>query len=399
MASPEDVVAAARDLAARQQEQHLPTLAARSPRGTDEQLASDDDGGPKVDPGLAEMLREQQDDDEGEDGEEGEAEAEDDAGREEQEQEEMPTPGLSANEEQVLESEMEAAAEAEGPADVRGSRLASRSPSPTTLGKRRRREQSNGAKLREQVADGRNESEGEGDGAAASASAPGTNVAETDAHSADAGTDVGPSTSPRSRRHLPHASRKSAASVHSRRMTVLMDDEMPEGVRSSFSDEGGESGVEEEDEEDEDDDEHEEEGTFSEKDADADSKALPKSAGKEAAEIDDGSRRVESDVEGESEEESEAVTDESEEESETDSEEDSDSDEEVEPSLKYQRLKGGASDILAKDTASALAISDRFLVSPDEIFLRVVMPHADELATVERKSKGPGNTQWYDLHP
>ncbi|KAK0565354.1 Vacuolar protein sorting-associated protein 41 [Tilletia horrida] len=41
--------------------------------------------------------------------------------------------------------------------------------------------------------------------------------------------------------------------------------------------------------------------------------------------------------------------------------EDEDEEEELEPSLKYERLKGGAEDILLKDTASAFAASDRVL--------------------------------------
>lgn len=44
-------------------------------------------------------------------------------------------------------------------------------------------------------------------------------------------------------------------------------------------------------------------------------------------------------------------------------EESEDEEEDTEPSLKYQRMKGGATDIFAKDTASSLAISERFLVS------------------------------------
>lgn len=51
-------------------------------------------------------------------------------------------------------------------------------------------------------------------------------------------------------------------------------------------------------------------------------------------------------------------------ETEEESEEDDDEEEEeAEPSLKYQRMKGGATDIFAKDTASSLAMSERFLVS------------------------------------
>ena len=41
--------------------------------------------------------------------------------------------------------------------------------------------------------------------------------------------------------------------------------------------------------------------------------------------------------------------------------EDDDEPEEEEPSLNYEKLKGGAADVLKKDTASAMAVSDRFL--------------------------------------
>ncbi|KDN36144.1 vacuolar protein sorting-associated protein 41 [Tilletiaria anomala UBC 951] len=41
--------------------------------------------------------------------------------------------------------------------------------------------------------------------------------------------------------------------------------------------------------------------------------------------------------------------------------EERDEEDEIEPSLKYEKLKGGAADVLRKDTASAMAVSDRFL--------------------------------------
>ncbi|KAJ1019474.1 hypothetical protein NDA16_004591 [Ustilago loliicola] len=59
-------------------------------------------------------------------------------------------------------------------------------------------------------------------------------------------------------------------------------------------------------------------------------------------------------------EESEVDVDEDEEDASGSSDEDEEEDE-VEPSLKYSRVKGGVSDVLKKDTASAFALSSRFM--------------------------------------
>lgn len=60
-------------------------------------------------------------------------------------------------------------------------------------------------------------------------------------------------------------------------------------------------------------------------------------------------------------EESESDEDEDDEEGASGSSEEEEEEDEVEPSLKYSRVKGGVSDVLKKDTASAFALSSRFM--------------------------------------
>jgi len=74
---------------------------------------------------------------------------------------------------------------------------------------------------------------------------------------------------------------------------------------------------------------------------------------------DDGTDDEEDDEEDEGDEEEDGGEDEEEEEE----EEDDDDDDDDEPALKYERFGGGAyQDLLKKDSASALAVSDKFLV-------------------------------------
>ncbi|PWN54103.1 hypothetical protein IE53DRAFT_39224 [Violaceomyces palustris] len=200
-------------------------------------------------------------------------------------------------------------------------------------------------------------------------------------------------------------SRPSTSSSGKRRMTVLMDGEMPEGHDQSSEDDDEEDDEEEEDEEDEEDEEEESADEGAEEDEDeeesgSEGEAVPKkkgklpqngkgrpttaklpvkvAAGKESGSKEGGSGDASDDESSvayaSSERETEEGSDEEEEDSDDDDddddggdddgdaeEDDSDSEEEVEPSLKYQRIKGGAMDILSKDTASAFAISSRFM--------------------------------------
>ena len=164
-------------------------------------------------------------------------------------------------------------------------------------------------------------------------------------------------------------------------MTVLMEGEMPEDGAQTDSDECYSD-------EDEDEDEDEERLSPDEKDNGADDKSTrsglsgpstPVTNGKQRSGPDSStepaSRKSYLDRASESKfskedglaEETESEHEESEDEEGTEEDEDEDEDEEdedeeeVEPSLKYSRLKGGASDVLAKDTASAFAISSRFI--------------------------------------
>jgi hypothetical protein len=71
---------------------------------------------------------------------------------------------------------------------------------------------------------------------------------------------------------------------------------------------------------------------------------------------DDGTDDEEEDEEGDGEEEGDGGEDEEE-------EEEGDDDDDDEPALKYERFGGGAyQDLLKRDSASALAVSDKFLV-------------------------------------
>ncbi|KAN0061073.1 Vacuolar protein sorting-associated protein 41 [Thecaphora frezii] len=115
---------------------------------------------------------------------------------------------------------------------------------------------------------------------------------------------------------------------------------------SDATDDEGEEDEEDEEEEDEEDngeDETEEEDEVSE----------------EGAEDEDEEASGEEDDDDDGEEEEEEEKEEKEEEEEEDDEDTSD--EETEPSLKYSRVKGSATDILSKDSASAFAVSPRFM--------------------------------------
>jgi hypothetical protein len=70
-----------------------------------------------------------------------------------------------------------------------------------------------------------------------------------------------------------------------------------------------------------------------------------------------------SDDDGTDDEEDDEEEDEEEEEGEEEDEEEEDDDDDDEPALKYERFGGGGyQDLLKKDSASALAVSDKFLV-------------------------------------
>lgn len=64
-----------------------------------------------------------------------------------------------------------------------------------------------------------------------------------------------------------------------------------------------------------------------------------------------------------------AVNDEEDEEDEEDDSEGEEEEEDEEPSLKYERITGAVPDLLKKDSASALAVSNKLLVIPSSIII------------------------------
>jgi U3 small nucleolar RNA-associated protein 14 len=64
------------------------------------------------------------------------------------------------------------------------------------------------------------------------------------------------------------------------------------------------------------------------------------------------------------EDEDESGEEEEEEEEEDEAEDDHEDEEEDEPTLKYERMSGPINDLLKKDSASALAVSNKLLVNP-----------------------------------
>ncbi|EPQ28250.1 uncharacterized protein PFL1_04077 [Pseudozyma flocculosa PF-1] len=193
------------------------------------------------------------------------------------------------------------------------------------------------------------------------------------------------------KRRALHRAGSSTASASKKRMTVLMDEEMPGDGLLTGASETDEDALDEEDEatdEDFDEDLEDDDGPHAEGDDDHTIGARPSRAATIPKPATDGRRRssqldspatiarskdadetedlrsiAEDAKQPGSEEEEGSAGDEEKDESEEESdvEDDDDSDEEVEPSLKYARVKGSASDILAKDSASAFAVSPRFL--------------------------------------
>jgi vacuolar protein sorting-associated protein 41 len=79
-------------------------------------------------------------------------------------------------------------------------------------------------------------------------------------------------------------------------------------------------------------------------------------------EVDDAAHEEHADDEEDRESEENDQGNSEDEEDEEEDEEDEDEDEDEEPALKYERIGGSVSDLLKKDSASALAISNKIMV-------------------------------------
>ncbi len=166
-------------------------------------------------------------------------------------------------------------------------------------------------------------------------------------------------TSPRRKRpSLPRVeSSRDSQTDGKKRMTVLLEGEMPDGEQAAVPNAGNASDIEEDD--------AEKRPAMSIDEEDPTTPTLRRNKNEQVETSKDTALTSNNDTlssasDQEDQDDDESGTDEDEEEFE-DSEEEEEDDDDVEPSLKYSRVKGGVSDVLKKDTASAFALSPRFM--------------------------------------